>query len=49
MTPLLDIRNLSRDYARPGFFGGGERVLALRNVDLSLQPGEMLALAGLRG
>ena len=49
MTPLLDIRNLSRDYARPGFFGKGERVSALRNVDLSLQPGEILGLVGESG
>ncbi len=49
MTPLLDIRNLSRDYARPGFFGKRERVSALRNVDLSLQPGEILGLVGESG
>ncbi|HEX9643830.1 MAG TPA: ABC transporter ATP-binding protein [Acidimicrobiia bacterium] len=44
MTPLLELRNVSKVYGR----GAGE-VHALRSVDLSVEPGELVAVMGPSG
>ncbi len=44
MTPVIDARSLSKTYAL-----GGEKVEALRGVDLQVQPGEYAAIMGPSG
>ncbi len=43
-APLLELRALSRSYA-----AGEERVVALKNVNLNIQAGEMVAIVGASG
>ncbi|GEM46344.1 ABC transporter ATP-binding protein [Deinococcus cellulosilyticus] len=44
MTPLIELRDLTRSYVL-----GGERFDALRNVNLSIQQGEFVAIQGPSG
>ena len=50
-APMLDVRNLVRSYPlRSGFFRAAkQRLLAVRGVSFTLQPGEILALVGESG
>ena len=41
VSPLLQVRNLVREYP-----AGGEPVAVLKNIDLDVYAGEMLAIIG---
>ena len=44
LSPLLQVRNLVREYP-----AGGEPVAVLKNIDLDVYAGEMLAIIGASG
>jgi dipeptide transport system ATP-binding protein len=50
MAPVLEARNLVRDYHVGGsLFGGGRTVHAVRNISFSLEKGKTLAIVGESG
>ncbi|SMC98634.1 oligopeptide/dipeptide ABC transporter ATP-binding protein [Rhizobium sp. RU36D] len=49
MTPLLDLRDLSRDYLSRRLTGPVHRLRALDRVSLTIQPGEIFGLVGESG
>ena len=44
MTPIISVRGLTRS-----FTAGGETVTVLRDINLDIEPGEMVAIIGQSG
>ncbi len=49
MTPLLELRDLTRDYVSRPLLGAGHQVRALDRVSLTIHPGEIFGLVGESG
>jgi peptide/nickel transport system ATP-binding protein len=48
-SPLIECRNVSKDFRTGGAFGGGTEVRAVENVSLEVRRGEALAIVGESG
>lgn len=49
ITPVIELSRVSKSYRRGGFFRKGERVEVLKEIDLSIRPGECVGLIGPSG
>jgi peptide/nickel transport system ATP-binding protein len=47
--PALEVSGLNKTYGRSGWFGRGRQVLAARDVELTVRPGETLGVVGESG
>ena len=48
-SPLLDVRNLTRDYVSPSLFGSGHSLRALDNLTMTIDAGAIFGIVGESG
>lgn len=49
MSPVVELKNVARSYAHGGVFSRGESFCVLKDVNLTVNPGECIGLIGLSG